>query len=570
MAPSAAALTKQQVVRRFRAHAAAGQVVTAKWLADHDPPTYRGALAHFGGIASARTHAGVAPRSLAFWSQERVIAELRRIHLRGRVRITNYALRAAGYQGLLSAIYVCIGSVPRARRLAGIPDPGYYPPAEINRWDEDSVISEIRARYRRKQSLAPTKVPLTLREAADRYCGNWQSAIEMAGFDYEAIRLHRRAWTREDLIAQVRAAVKTRARSADAPSLSKLVVSYHRAIQRLFGGLRGALLAAGIDPASVQERAPSEWSSNDALIDALRSYVARTPPPTSGQLFRSRLGRQAVFRFGNRDAVIRKIGVSRWSPQRVRPVPAADEVVRLLQARHRAGRHMSSDAANGDAPRLVHACRKRFGSWRAAMQAAGLGELIGGRAQLTSPEEVVRALRHRHRQGLPMALKRATRERPRLVRAACAQFGTWQAALAAAGLGEVPVSRALLSRQEVMQGLRARHRRGKPMTAVATQREEGRLVYAAHKHFGTWKAAMRAAGLGKVVDASYALPSPSAKDVVRMLQARHRGGRDMSCSVVRRDDGRLERAAYKHYGTWRAAMTAAGLGAFIRRQRRDG
>jgi hypothetical protein len=69
------------------------------------------------------------------------------------------------------------------------------------------------------------------------------------------------------------------------------------------------------------------------------------------------------------------------------------------------------------------------------MQAAGLGELIGGRAQLTSPEEVVRELRERHRHGLPMALKRATRERPRLVRAACAQFGTWQAALDAAGLG---------------------------------------------------------------------------------------------------------------------------------------
>jgi len=64
------------------------------------------------------------------------------------------------------------------------------------------------------------------------------------------------------------------------------------------------LLAAGIDPASVQNRAPSEWRSNAALIDALRAFVARTPPPTSGQLFRSRLGRQAVFRFGSRDAVV--------------------------------------------------------------------------------------------------------------------------------------------------------------------------------------------------------------------------------------------------------------------------
>lgn len=526
--------------------------------------TYRGALAHFGGIASARTHAGVAPPSFAFWSQERVIDELRRIHLRGRVRITSHALGVAGYKGLLSAIYVVIGSFPRARRLAGIPDPGYRSPDTIHRWDEDSVISEIRARHQRKQSLAPTKVPLTLRAAADRYCGGWQAAIEMAGFDYESIRLRRRAWTREELIALVRDAVKS-CRRTGAP-LSTLVSS-HRAIQRLFGGLRGALLAAGIDPASVQKRAPSEWSSNAALIDALRARVARTPPPTSAQLFRSRLGRQAAFRFGNREAVIRKIGVGRWSPRLVRPVPPADEVVRWLQERHRSGRHMSCDAARSDTPRLVHACYKRFGSWRAAMHAAGFGELIGGGPRWTSPEQVVRALQERHRHGRPIALKRTTREHPRLVRAACAQFGTWQAALDAAGLGQAYVPRSLLSAQEVVRGLQARHQRGKPMTAVATQREEQRLVYAACKHFGTWKAAMRAAGLGEVVEALYRMPLPSMKDVVRMLRARHRRGRDMSFVATRRDDGRLVRAVYKRWGTWQAAMKAAGLDALVRRQR---
>ena len=378
---SPAALTKQQVTRRLRAHTAAGQVVTSKWLQAHDRPTYRGVLAHFGGIAGARTHAGVAPQSFAFWSRERVLEELRRIHLRGRVRITSYGLIAAGYQGLLSAIYVVIGSLPRARRLAGIPDPRYRPPDTIHRWDEDSVISEIRARYRHKQSLAVTKVPRTLSEAATRYCGGWRAAIEIAGFDYESIRLHRSAPTREELIALVRAAVKSRARRTDAPSLSKLVESSHRAILRLFGGLRGVLLAAGIDPASVQKRVPSERRSNAALIDALRAFVARTPPPTSGQLFGTQLGRQAVVRFGNRDAVIRKIGVGRWSPRRLRPLLSADEVVRWLQDRHRSGGHMSSDAVKRDASRIVYACYTRFGSWRAAMQAAGLGELVGGRSR---------------------------------------------------------------------------------------------------------------------------------------------------------------------------------------------
>ncbi|HEX2692238.1 MAG TPA: hypothetical protein VHN14_36765 [Kofleriaceae bacterium] len=493
-----------------------------------------------------------------------MIDELRRIHFRGRVRITSDALRVAGHQGLISAIYLLLGSVPRARRLAGIPDPGYRPPYAIQRWDEDRVLSEIRARHRRKQALASTKVPLTLRAAADRYCGGWQAAIEMAGFDYESIRLHRRAWTRQELIALVRDAVQSRAGRTGVP-LSTLLVSSHRAIQRLFGGLRGALLAAGIDPVSVQQRVPSEWSSNNALIDALRAYVARTPPPTSGQLFRSRLGRQAVFRFGSREAVVRKIGVGRWSPRLARPVPSADEVVRWLQERHRSGRHMSCDAANRDMPRLVYACYKRFGSWRAAMEAAGFAELIGGGPRWTSPEQVVKALQERHRQGRPVALKRTARERPRLVRAACAQFGTWQAALDAAGLGQAYVPRSLLSAQEVVRGLRARHQRGKPMTAVATQREEGKLVYAACKHFGTWKAAMRAAGLGTEVNALYRASVPSRKDLVGMLRARHRRGRDMGFVATRRDDGRLVRAVYKRFGTWRAAMKAAGLGALVRR-----
>jgi hypothetical protein len=51
----------------------------------------------------------------------------------------------------------------------------------------------------------------------------------------------------------------------------------------------------------------------------------------------------------------------------------------------------------------------------------------------------VRALRDRHRHGMTMAINGAMHERPRLVRAARAQFGTWQAALDAAGLGELPV-----------------------------------------------------------------------------------------------------------------------------------
>lgn len=98
----------------------------------------------------------------------------------------------AGYRDLAGAISLYVGSIRRARRLARIPEPGTLPTDVFERWDEDRVIGEIRDRHRNGKPLSAAKVPNKLYLAANRHCGGWQAAIEMAGLDYDYVRLSHR------------------------------------------------------------------------------------------------------------------------------------------------------------------------------------------------------------------------------------------------------------------------------------------------------------------------------------------------------------------------------------------
>ena len=151
----------------------------------------------FGSFDEGRAAAGLpdpAPRRK--WDRDRVVAELRAEHRRG-TRLTDPALIKAGRKDLLHAIRQIVGTIGRARILAGVPEPtpllrrrGF-----VKEWDEDRVIQEIRDRARIGESLAPSRCPKPLVSAASRYLGNWRGAIEAAGFDYNAVVLHPRSTT---------------------------------------------------------------------------------------------------------------------------------------------------------------------------------------------------------------------------------------------------------------------------------------------------------------------------------------------------------------------------------------
>lgn len=191
-------------------------------------------------------------------------------------------------------------------------------------------------------------------------------------------------------------------------------------------------------------------------------------------------------------------------------------------------------------PGLIVAAQRCFGSWNAARQAAGWPPL---RREWT-PQTVLAAIRERHARGLPLTMIK--RDDRGLEAAARERFGSWPEAVRAAGLQ--PKRRRSWDRQRVLAALRDWQAQGLPMTKVS-QADPG-LYLAAVRHLGSWHAAMVA----------LALPwSPPRKwsraQILEGLRAWHRLPK-IALSVY---DCGLAGAVRTHFGSLNAALLAAGL-----------
>ncbi len=242
------------------------------------------------------------------WSADTVVAELRRIHRSGRVRMTANALIAAGHTGLASAIHKYVGSFDRARGLAKIPAPGRLAPDEIEHWDDQRVVAEILERHRDGEPLAYKQTPTKLVDAAVYYYESWKAAIEAAGLDYEEIRRSNAPWSRERIIEALQEAARSKRRGVGSDGAAPPAVWL--AARRTFGTVREALAAAGIESEQVFRRTRLDDAE---LASALRRLVRERPKMTMGDVKCAPLGRVVMRRFGSIEGGLEKLGV-RWKP----------------------------------------------------------------------------------------------------------------------------------------------------------------------------------------------------------------------------------------------------------------
>jgi hypothetical protein len=132
------------------------------------------------------------------------------------------------------------------------------------------------------------------------------------------------------------------------------------------------------------------------------------------------------------------------------------------------------------------------------------------------------------------------------------RYGSLLAAVAAHGISGWPQQRALtpLTPDKVLVGIRERHRRGEPMRAMPALSTEPRLTMGAYKCFGSWRAAMRAAGLGGLVeDGAWNRGSIRAE-----LKGRRLRREPLTQRAIQRDDPSLWSAISQRYGSLAQAL----------------
>jgi len=212
---------------------------------------------------------------------------------------------------------------------------------------------------------------------------------------------------------------------------------------------------------------------------------------------------------------------------------------------------------------LAHACM-HFGSWGAALKAAGLDYEKIRRCPRWSKKEICVQLRDLHAKRLFPDIRTLSRKYPTLYDACYRHFGGGLAALRAAGidyqqlLDEHP---RRWTKTRIVAEIQRRDGKGQTLCLAAILREEPRLkrfCYAVLHQFGKWSQALRAAGLHPDAVREHQRKWPRER-VIQEIRRRHVERKLLNTDRMLRENLALHTAGRRHFGTWKKAVEQAGI-----------
>ncbi|MDI6872117.1 MAG: helix-turn-helix domain-containing protein [Bacillota bacterium] len=232
-------------------------------------------------------------------------------------------------------------------------------------------------------------------------------------------------------------------------------------------------------------------------------------------------------------------------------------VLDAIRRRHADGRPLNYAAVVADDEKLTGAARRLFGSWDGALAAAGFDpEAIKREARCAAqanrvppdtwtPEAVIDGIRQAATAGEDLSAHRMQQRHASLVATAQRLFGSWDAALRAAGYAPDLVRRARAwTDEEVLAEIRRLASEGADLSDRTVAAYSPPLYGAAQEHFGSWPAALKAAGVDEA----------EARRTVRWSR-----NRVLEAIRAGRRDAVLRSIALDHFPSWREALRAAGM-----------
>jgi len=475
-------------------------------------------------------------------------------------------------------------------------------------WNKKRVIDELRKRAREHQELAQSRVDAALQNAAHRLFGGYRSAIEAAGLDYGAIKIRPARWERQQIIARlqeldrsgiklnyarikeeaygmvnairrefgsvaralkeagvryygkkkwnrrkIRAALLQLHRQGKSLSLSKVLKGngpLARSAVVYFGSYRKAIEALDLNYEHVRRTA--QWSE-EKIVAELRKLVESGVKPNVTEIRRANrllLNASRAY-FGGIKPALSAAGLeyhrhSRWT---------GVMVVRKLKELAAEGEDLSPLALRRKYGTLVNRAWRLCGSYKNAIEAAGLDYLEVTRRAKWDRRSVLRKLRELARQGADLGHKALLKSHPRILDAAKRVFGSYINARKAAGVGPRPLRR--WDDRKIIRELRKLQRAGESLAASRMARAHPALHDAASHHFGGYGRALEAIGLNyEQVRLTRRWTNDS---IIAELKALDAKDVDMRSLPLRKLDQGLHMAAYKHFGSYQKALEAAGI-----------
>jgi hypothetical protein len=295
-------------------------------------------------------------------------------------------------------------------------------------------------------------------------------------------------WTKQRVLEELR----RRAGRGHVLRINDLPAPLKRAIHRYWGTMAAARAAARLPPVVPGRR---YWTV-EKILAAVRKLDRAGVHLSYNDVVKA--GHQALVVAANTHlggwTRARELAGVRFKKRRPRVSMAwdASSVVAAIRRRNDGGETL---AVTKTPSSLVSAAQRNFGSWREAVDAAGLDyDQVLLRHDVTDAQvqQWLRKLARAH----PRMKLHELEQRGEHVVACRRRWGSLEEAAQAAGLQNWPVRvrRSLLSREQVIQAIRRRIRAGKAVNFAAVRSERGtQLADSALKRFATWDEAVSAA-----------------------------------------------------------------------------
>lgn len=192
-----------------------------------------------------------------------------------------------------------------------------------------------------------------------------------------------------------------------------------------------------------------------------------------------------VLRMGRKKPPVRK-----WSKDTI-----AGEIQRMFQT----GENLNYASIAAEEVALLRAATRYFGSWRIAIEYAGLNYDDIRRYKTWTQERILERILELNTLGEDLSWRHvSTVVDPQLAAAATKHkhYGSWRAAVTAAGLDYGQIRRYReWDAKTIEQRLRDLHAQGINLNARHVEEYDITLITAARRRFSSWDAALTAAGL---------------------------------------------------------------------------
>jgi len=424
------------------------------------------------------------------WTPTIVVQSLQVLHQPGTD--LSYSAMARAHSRLLDAARHIYGTYAKALAAAGI---DYTRFIKHQRWSRPRVIAQIRELQRQGQDLSYRALERHNRfliGAAKKHFGSHANALRAVGIDPATVA-KRQIWTRQRITAQIRALHR---QGADLRYrvLRKRIPTLLSAARSHFGAYARALAAAGLDYSQIN---PIRHWDQQAVLQELRRWKKLGKDLRSGRIRveNTSLLNAAKGHFGSYENALHAAGIE-YDRIRQTRVWTRESILAILTAENRAGRNLNSTAIRQHHPSLPEVCRHHFGSYRKAVEAAGFDYLKVRHFTAWSKPIILARLQALDRAGRDMRYVAMNANASPLLCAARFYFGTYRNAIQAAGLDYPPLKPLpFWTRPKVLKTLQRLHGDGVDLRYAQIKTTHQALFAAARYYFGKYHRAVAAAGI---------------------------------------------------------------------------